>query len=96
MDYGVYNDNINTYEALMSAVFNLFWDGDAEALEVISSSKILNKILKRNGMIKQPNSKGTRHPHRCIFSVERNELSITPTEAANITATCWLPDCQLT
>mgnify|MGYP001208920063 CR=1 FL=1 len=52
MDYGVYNNDINTYEALVSAVFSLFWDGDAEALEVISSSKILNKILKRNGMVK--------------------------------------------
>ena len=25
-----------------------------------------------------------------------HDVSATPIEAANITATCWLPDCQLT
>jgi GNAT superfamily N-acetyltransferase len=52
MDYGVYNADINTYEALMSTVFNLFWNSDAEVLEVMSSSKVLNSVLKRNGMVK--------------------------------------------
>ncbi len=52
--------------------------------------------LKRKGIMRQPSSKGMRHPHACIFSGGRREFSTTPTEAANITATCWLPDCQLT
>src|SRR5712675_1740556 len=49
----------------------------------------------RNGMITQPRSNGTRHPHTLIFSGGRVELRRTPTNAANMTATCWLPDCQL-
>ena len=52
LDYGFYDDDINTYEALMSAVFSLFWHSEAEVLEVISSSKILTPVLKRNGMVK--------------------------------------------
>src|SRR5258708_24286267 len=52
--------------------------------------------LKRKGMMMQPSSKGIRHPQFCIVSGGRMEFRTTPTEAANITATCWLPDCQLT
>ena len=52
MDYGVYNKDINAYEALMCAVLSLFWKSDADVLEVISSSSIFNKILKRNGIFK--------------------------------------------
>jgi len=45
---------------------------------------------KRKGTIAQPRSSGTRQPHSFIFSGGSQELSATPMEAANITATCWL------
>src|SRR5258706_6863137 len=60
----------------------------------VSCKDRLNR--KRNGIITQPRSSGTRHPHTFIFSGGIVELSTTPTSAANMTATCWLPDCQLT
>src|SRR3981081_4215934 len=57
----------------------------------VSCKDRLNR--KRNGIITQPRSSGTRHPHTFIFSGGIVELSTTPTSAANMTATCWLPDC---
>ena len=47
-------------------------------------------------MIRQPIRNGTRQPHVNIESGGTIVLSNTPSSATKMTATCWLPDCQLT
>src|SRR5215831_21189501 len=52
--------------------------------------------MKRSGMIRQPIRKGIRQPHTTISSGGTSALKSTPRSATKMTATCWLPDCQLT
>ncbi len=47
-------------------------------------------------MIAQPISNGMRQPQACIVAAPSVWFSTTPSRAAKITATCWLPDCQAT
>ena len=51
---------------------------------------------RRNGISMEPISNGTRHPQPTICSGRRVLERIKPRNAANTTATCWLPDCQAT
>ncbi len=53
-------------------------------------------MKNRNGTIRQPIRNGTRQPHSPIDLGDSTDDSSTPSSEANITATCWLPDCQLT
>ncbi len=53
-------------------------------------------MMNRNGTIRQPTRNGTRQPHSPISLGDSWNDSSTPSSAANITATCWLADCQLT
>src|SRR5215831_4648742 len=52
--------------------------------------------MKRSGMIRQPIRNGMRQPHTTISSGGTSALKSTPRSATKMTATCWLPDCQLT
>lgn len=52
--------------------------------------------MNRNGTIRQPTTNGMRQPHALTSVGGIASESSTPSSAANITATCWLPDCQLT
>ena len=47
-------------------------------------------------MMAQPSSRGMRQPQAVISGAGDTNVSATPSSAANITATCWLADCQLT
>ena len=60
----------------------------------VSSSE--RRSRKRNGMMAQPTSSGTRHPQLVIDCGVSVAFRMTPISAANITAICWLADCQLT
>ena len=47
-------------------------------------------------MIAQPAISGMRQPQsRHLRRATSMRLDRTPSSAANMTATCWLPDCQL-
>jgi GNAT superfamily N-acetyltransferase len=52
MDYGVYNDDDNTYTILLNEAFNVFWKSDADVFEIISSSRGLNRAVRYKGMIR--------------------------------------------
>jgi hypothetical protein len=60
----------------------------------VSSSERRRK--NNSGRSEQPASSGTRHPQRVSWLSESVELSRIPSSAANMTDTCWLPDCQAT
>ena len=45
-------------------------------------------------MIAHPISNGIRQPQSCIVAAPSVWFRITPSNAAKITATCWLPDCH--
>ena len=68
---------------------------DRRSDEVESSASDL-RIRSRNGMIAQPTSSGIRHPHASIWARVSEYVRITPNDAANTTAICWLAFCQLT
>ena len=53
-----------------------------------------DRSQKISGMIAQPISSGMRHPQSPICCFVSMELTVTPSSAASITATCWLPDCH--
>jgi GNAT superfamily N-acetyltransferase len=53
MDYGFYsNDDPNYFKVLIHHVFKLFYESDAEALDIISSYGFLSGLLKSKWMIK--------------------------------------------
>ena len=61
-----------------------------------SVSVRLRRRRKIIGTMRQPMKKGTRQPQAPIVSGGKVTLIPTPSNATTITATCWLPDCQLT
>jgi GNAT superfamily N-acetyltransferase len=52
MDFGFFTDDQNVYQALVNKVFHIFWKSEAEVLEIISSSALLNACAKHLGMRK--------------------------------------------
>src|ERR1700722_20930665 len=61
---------------------------------LVSSSERRKK--SSNGSKAHPAKSAMRHPQRDIWLFESMDVSAMPSSAANITATCWLADCQLT
>jgi GNAT superfamily N-acetyltransferase len=50
MDYGFYGDDAGLHRALLGKLFGLFRGSDADVLEVVSSSALLNGCARRMGM----------------------------------------------
>lgn len=52
MDFGFFEDDTRIYSTLVKKVTCLFWESDAEVLEIISNSELLDSDLRRMGMIR--------------------------------------------
>lgn len=52
MDFGMYHSDESIHDTLLRLVLNMFWKSDADVLEVISSSNLLNSSADRMGMKK--------------------------------------------
>ena len=59
MDYMVFGRPDVGYDAIADAVVERFWESDAEILETVASSGVLNRQLRRKFMI--PGGKGVAY-----------------------------------
>jgi len=76
MDYLFFTNSTASYEFLVDALIGLFWRSDAEVLMTVSSSPLLNALLRRRLMI--PAGKGVD------FWFKTPANFAMPTEAADI------------
>jgi len=51
MDFGFFTEDAKVYKKLINKVFSMFWKSEADVLELVSSSKMINGYVKRLGMI---------------------------------------------
>ena len=76
MDFGLFRNDEMVYSILLKEVIDLFWESDAEVLEVLSNSKTLTGLMKQKGLIKV--GKGMSFtfsvPENWNFDKESNDL----------------------
>jgi hypothetical protein len=77
MDLGLFAEDAKVYKKLMNKVLSMFWKSEADVLELVSSSRILNRYAKRLGMIKV--GKGVPFmftlPPRCHLDHDSGDLN---------------------